>query len=106
MKYFQPLVIVVAVILLSSCGKGTPTTASPTEPTRTASLPTEAPPTSGDPVWDRVQAAGKIEFGTSADYQPFEYYDASYQIVGFDAELARKLGARLGLQVELVDWAW
>jgi ABC-type amino acid transport substrate-binding protein len=54
-------------------------------------------------VWDRVTSSGKIVFGTSADYKPFEYYDSNYQIVGFDPSIARELSSRLGLQVQLVD---
>ncbi len=95
------LFIILIAMLVSACGSGTPT-AEPTDTT----APTETPATSGDPVWDRIQAAGKIVFGTSADYQPFEYYDESYEIIGFDPALARELGARLGLQVELVDIAF
>jgi len=102
------LMLALFVVLVSACSSSTPTpapTAEPTaEPTGTTA-PTETA-TSGDPVWDRVQAAGKIVFGTSADYQPFEYYDESYEIIGFDAALARELGARLGLQVDLVDIAF
>ncbi len=113
-KIIFPFVIMVAV-LLAACGSSTPTAAPTVAPTNTA-MPTEAPPTeippteapttSSDPTWDRVQAAGKIVLGTSADYQPFEYYDETYEITGFDAALARELGARLGLQVELVDIAF
>ena len=99
------LFLMLFAILVSACGSSTPTAAPAVESTSTTA-PTEAPVTSGDPVWDRVQAAGKIVFGTSADYQPFEYYDASYEIIGFDAALARELAARLGLEVELVDIAF
>jgi ABC-type amino acid transport substrate-binding protein len=100
----QPFYLVFALsafaVLAAACGTATPTAAPPVEPT------TEAPATSGDPTWDRIQASGKIVFGTSADYQPFEYYDANYQIIGFDAALARELAARLGLSAELIDIAF
>jgi polar amino acid transport system substrate-binding protein len=59
-----------------------------------------------DPVWDRVESSSRIVIGTSADYAPFEYYDETFQITGFDAAIARELGVRLGLQVELVDIAF
>ena len=99
------LLLALLTLVIAACGSGTPT-AAPAEPTVPAEVPTEAAPTSGDPVWDRVQETGKIEFGTSADYPPFEYYDASYEIVGFDAALAREVGSYLGLGVELVDIAF
>jgi ABC-type amino acid transport substrate-binding protein len=58
---------------------------------------------SADPVWDRVSSAGKIIFGTTLDYAPFESYDQNFQPFGFDIALAREIGARLGLQVEFRD---
>jgi len=61
---------------------------------------------STDPVWGKIESSGKIVFGTSADYEPFEYYDANYEMVGFDIALAREIGARLGLQVEFKDFAF
>ena len=118
-KIIFPSVVMFA-LLLAACSSSTPTAAPTVAPTNTSipteappneappteAVPTEAPATSGDPVWDRVQASSKIVFGTSADYQPFEYYDETYEIIGFDAALAREMGARLGLQVELVDIAF
>jgi polar amino acid transport system substrate-binding protein len=59
-----------------------------------------------DPVWDRIQSTHRIVIGTSADYKPFEYYDESFQITGFDAAIARELGTRLGVELELVDIAF
>ena len=97
------IILLLLAVVATACGTSSTPTA---EPPPAEPLPTEVPPTSGDPVWDRVTSAGKIVIGTSADYEPFEYYDASYQIIGFDASLARELGARLGLQVELVDIAF
>ena len=83
-------------------------TTSPTlpQPSETPIVPTETPTTSPDPVWDRIQSTGKIIIGTSADYPPFEYYNDSYEIIGFDADLARQLASHLNLQVELVDVAF
>ena len=96
------LIVTMFVLFVSACGSSTTPAATTPEPTSTAA----APDTSGDPTWDRVQSAGKVVFGTSADYQPFSYYDESYEITGFDAALAHEIGARLGLQVELVDIAF
>ena len=65
--------------------------------------PVPTPTVSADPVWDRVSAAGRIRFGSSMDYPPFDSYDQNYLPTGFDIALARELGARLGLQIEFVD---
>ncbi len=104
------LLLLIAAILVTACG--TPSTPTPVAPTpelpsavpSTAEPESTAVPTdSTDAAWNRITSSGKIIFGTSADYKPFEYYDSNYQIIGFDAAIARELGARLGLQVEFMD---
>jgi len=104
-------IVLLAAMLVTACGAQptqlpiVPPTAVPPTVTQPAAvqLPDMAPVGSGDAVWDHVQETGRIVFGTSADYAPFEYYDSNNQIVGFDPALARELGARLGLQVEIID---
>jgi polar amino acid transport system substrate-binding protein len=44
--------------------------------------------------------------GTSADYPPFEYRTPSFTIDGFDAALMREIARRLGVSVELRDYAF
>lgn len=93
-------VLLLVAMIVSACAPA-PTPA----PEPTAVPPTAAPqPTvSSDPVWDRVTSSGKIIFGTTIDYAPFESYDRNFQPTGFDIALAREVGTRLGLQVEFQD---
>lgn len=56
--------------------------------------------------WARVQAAGKIVFGTAADYPPFEFYNSNFELDGFDIALARAIGEKLGVEVEFNDFAF
>lgn len=101
------IILLLLVIFATACGKSdTPTAEVPTVQAPAVPVNTEVPPGSGDPVWDRVSSSGKLVIGTSADYEPFEYYNDTFQIVGFDAAIARELGALLGLQVELTDFAF
>lgn len=58
---------------------------------------------SGDAIWDRIQKNGKMVVGTSADYPPFEYYDNSYQLDGFDIALIKDVGQQLGVEIEIRD---
>lgn len=67
--------------------------------------PTPAPP-EADESWSRIQAAGKIRVGTAADYPPFEYYTAEFQIDGFDVALMREIGQKLGVEVEFRDFTF
>ncbi len=51
-------------------------------------------------VLEKIQKAGKVVVGTSADYPPYEYVDESGEYTGFDIELMTEIAKRL--QVELV----
>lgn len=56
--------------------------------------------------WERVQEAGKLVIGTSADYPPFEFYNSNYELEGFDIALAKLLAQQLGVEVEFNDYAF
>jgi len=53
-----------------------------------------------------IQERGKLIVGTSADYMPFEGVDEDGNFIGFDMDLIREIGSRLGLEVEIVDMAF
>lgn len=53
--------------------------------------------------WEKIQKAGKIVIGTSADYPPFEYVDESGNYAGFDVDIMHELASRLNLELEIVD---
>lgn len=50
-----------------------------------------------------IQQRGKIVVGTSADYPPYESIDADGNFVGFDMDLVRAIGEKLGVDVEIQD---
>lgn len=55
----------------------------------------------------RVQEAGVLRVGLDASYPPFEEIDeATGEIRGFDVDLARELGRRLEVEVEIVNSGW
>jgi len=56
-----------------------------------------------DETWARIQQEGLMRVGMDASWPPFEYMDHDGQIVGFDVDLARAIGQRLGVEVELVN---
>jgi len=101
------ILLLIMAILVTGCATNTPaaqpTALPPTEVPPTEQPPAAEPTVSADLTWDRVQAAGKIVFGTSVDYPPFEYYDQTYQPIGYDIALAREIGSKLGLQVQFTD---
>jgi polar amino acid transport system substrate-binding protein len=68
--------------------------------------PTSVPPTSVPTLWDTILQKGKIVCATSADFPPYESKDAQGQFVGFDMDLIREIGTRLGINVEIQDMAF
>ncbi len=55
-----------------------------------------------DPVWGRIQAGGRWRVGMDPSFPPFEFLDASGQMVGLDVDLAQALGQAWGVETELV----
>ncbi|MGO8834150.1 MAG: transporter substrate-binding domain-containing protein [Roseiarcus sp.] len=56
---------------------------------------------------DEILARGVLRVGTTGDYRPFTAFDkASGGYSGFDIDLARSLGAALGVRVEFEPTSW
>ena len=95
------ILAIIAIVIIVLVG--------PSEPDPTAEPPTTAPttpPEAGDDSWDKIEAAGKIVVGTSADYPPFEFYVDDLQIDGFDIAMMDEMGRRLGVSIEYLDYAF
>lgn len=53
------------------------------------------------------KSSEKLKVGMEIGYPPFEYYDTDgTTVIGVDVELAKALGNKMGMEVELVDTAW
>jgi len=55
-----------------------------------------------DEAWERVRETGVLRVGMDASFPPFESIAADGTLVGFDVDLARELGRRLGVEVQFV----
>lgn len=54
-----------------------------------------------------IRARGVLRVGTTGDYMPMSFLDPeTHTYVGFDAELAERLAASLGVRVEYVPTTW
>ncbi len=54
-----------------------------------------------------IKAAGVLRVGTEGVYSPFSYHDAATgQLVGYDVDVARAVGDKLGVPVEFVETPW
>ena len=56
-----------------------------------------------DNTWQSMQARGTWRVGMDPSFPPFESLDASGSPQGYDVELARKLAAAWGMEVEVVS---
>lgn len=56
-----------------------------------------------DDVLSTIKKEGKLVVGTSADYPPYESVDASGNFIGFDMDLIREIGKRMGVKVVIKD---
>lgn len=109
-KIVIPLIILIAllVIVLAMCSQRTPTPAPATSTLTETSIPIELVPTQTpqDNSWQKVQQAGVLRVGTTADYPPFEYYNDKLELTGFDIALIQQIGQRLGVNVEMNNFAF
>lgn len=55
-----------------------------------------------DDTWDRVRETGTLRVGMDASFPPFETVAADGTLAGFDVDLARELGRRMGVEVQFV----
>lgn len=53
-----------------------------------------------------VMKEGKLTVALAPDYVPFAYYDQTGTLTGIDAELIKEIGKRMGVQIDLVDYAF
>ena len=92
-----PWLVLIVIVLLANASLGA-LASPPIAPSEETAGPQDA--------WTRIQSAGRMVVGTAADYPPFEYRTPSFTIDGFDAELMREIARRLGVSVELRDFAF
>lgn len=60
-----------------------------------------------DEFWMKVQSKGEMVVGFCAQYPPFESKnEKTGEFEGFDIDLAKAIGEKLGLKVKLVDAEW
>jgi ABC-type amino acid transport substrate-binding protein len=103
------IAVILLVLMLTGCSQPTEPPQPPIPDTPTSvPAPAEPSPTLApqEDSWQKVQQAGVLRVGTTADYPPFEYYNEKFELEGFDIALIQQIGQRLGLGVELNDFAF
>ena len=63
--------------------------------------------TEGDGSWQRVQDAGVIRVGLDDAYEPMGFHDPETdELTGFEIEMAKMIGEKLGIEFEFVPYDW
>jgi His/Glu/Gln/Arg/opine family amino acid ABC transporter permease subunit len=56
---------------------------------------------------DPIKSAGVLRVGTEGVYSPFSFHDpATGELVGYDVDVAKAVGQKLGVKVEFVETPW
>src|SRR6478672_222671 len=55
---------------------------------------------------NQVKSSGVLRVGTEGVYSPFSYHDAGNELVGYDVDVAKAVGEKLGVKVEFVETPW
>ncbi|MBN2004274.1 MAG: amino acid ABC transporter substrate-binding protein [Anaerolineae bacterium] len=55
---------------------------------------------------DRIQEAGVLRVAMDPSLEPFEFVDGNGQPVGFDVDLAKQIGARIGVEIQFVTTSY
>jgi len=56
---------------------------------------------------ESIKDKGTITIGLEGDWQPWSYHDKeNNKVIGYDADIARELGKRIGVKVKIVEAPW
>ena len=107
LKKLVPAALSLALVLsLAACGGGTtnspaPESESPAASTDSPAASTETAAPEDDGSLQRVLDAGVLTVGNEGNWIPYVYNeDGTGDLTGFEVEVAREIGARLGVDVE------
>lgn len=79
-----------AVTLMTGCATGSPSVETGGN-------------ASGMRDWEAIEASGTLRVGTEGTYSPYSYHGDAGDLTGYDIELVRAIGDRLGLEVEFQE---
>ncbi|MDO4435338.1 MAG: transporter substrate-binding domain-containing protein [Cardiobacteriaceae bacterium] len=57
-------------------------------------------------AFSALAQAEKITIATEGTYPPFSYHDESGKLTGYDVEVARAVGEKLGIEIEFAETNW
>ncbi|WP_219834622.1 ABC transporter substrate-binding protein [Paenibacillus sp. R14(2021)] len=91
-------IVLLFALALVGCGSKN-NTAQPSPGSSTSDDGSNAPASGGD-LLKQIKAAGVMKVGLMGTYAPYNFLNDNKEIDGFDADIAKEIGKRLGVKVE------
>lgn len=57
----------------------------------------------GQAQWDKIEKKGSLKVATSGTLFPQSYHDKSNKLTGYDVEILKEIGKRLGLKIDFTE---
>ena len=103
-RYLAVVMSVIMSLSMVGCGSSTSTAASSTEDSTSAEAASEDTAATDSDV-DYIKNKGTLIVGIT-DFAPMDYKNDDGEWIGFDADLAKKVGEDLGVEVTFVEIDW
>lgn len=56
--------------------------------------------------YEKIMASGVLKVGTEGTYKPFTYHDSNNELTGYDVDVARAIGEKMGVKTEFSEITW
>ncbi|MBD3885392.1 transporter substrate-binding domain-containing protein [Phormidium tenue FACHB-886] len=96
-KFIKYGAMAVGTSILAACTNSTTNEASPASP---------AAQSSPGGLLQTIKQRGYLSYGLEAGYRPFEFYDESNKLIGYDIDLAAAIGKQWGVEARPTPTNW
>lgn len=96
------LALTMCTAMLTACGGGNSTTTSSTGSAAPAPTTSAATSEAGADEGYKLVKEGTLTMATNAYFPPYEYYDGQ-DIIGIDADIAKAIADKMGLELKIED---
>lgn len=97
---FVKSVSLLSVLAIAIAGCGSKPAPTPAPDANAGKKPAETTTAGGS--LEQIKKAGKIRVGLMGTYAPYNFLNEKHEIDGFDADVAKAVAKRLGVQVEFI----
>lgn len=81
-KIFTALGLLMAAVFLAACSQSS---------------------SSGQRNWDKIEKRGTLKVATAGTLYPQSYHDDNNKLTGYDVEILKEIGKRLGLKIQFTE---